>query len=393
MPQLLTKTLLTICAASVLFTSCQPKKYSTDTVLPSAYSPSVVMGSDNNVVYGLNPADGSKNWEVNLPAAIYSSPLVYNGSVYLTCINYAASLGDYDTVYKVNSRTGAVTAKLVMDPNYVFTVKATPIVHDSILYLATMSGMVYAMDTGRASQKWAFTADGPIESSPALFKDSLYFASTAGTAYCIKTSDGSLVWSYNVGAGKSFASSPAISEPYMYVGCNDSSMYCFYLEPPSASGQLKWSFKTKGAINSSPAAAYGKCIFGSNDFHVYCLDTMTGLQVWRDSTKSNINSSPVISSNQLVYIGSNDYHLYALDIRNGEQIWKFSTNGLVKSSPLLYKGTIFLGSYDKYLYALDAASGSLKWTKNINGQMQCSPAMEDFSGVQYNSQVSGFTNY
>ena len=163
-----------------------------------------------------------------------------------------------------------------------------------------------------------------------------------------------------------------------------------YLTSPTTTGINKWIFKTGGAINSSPAAAFGKCIFGSNDFRVYCVDTSTGLRVWADSTHSNVNSSPIISG-QVVYIGSNDYNLYALNIINGGVKWKFSTNGLIKSSPMVYKGVIYIGSFDKYFYAVDS-TGTFKWNVNVNGQMQCSAVYDDLSGGSANSQVSGYVN-
>lgn len=382
--------LLSVSVASLVLASCG-KKQSEDAPLAPSYSPSVIMGSDNGVLYAYHPNTGVKNWELGLPASVYASPCLYDGMLYVGTVKLPPLAGFCDTLYKINAKTGKVIKKITISGAPGFSVKATPVADGKYIYLATTNNNLYAIDTGTYTVAWTFTADGPLESSPTIYNGQVYFGSTAGTIYCVDKNSGVQTWSYYAGSGKSFTSSPSVCDPFLYIGCSDSAVYSMYLNGVGGFGVNKWIFKTNGAVNSSPAAAYGKCIFGSNDFKVYCVDTSTGLKIWADSTYSNINSSPVIYG-QVVYIGSNDYNLYALNIINGAVKWKFSTNGLIKSSPMVYKGTVYIGSYDKYFYAIDSAAGTLKWSTNVNGQMQCSPLLDDFTGNQYNSQVSGFTN-
>ncbi len=385
------KIVLSVCTASLLLSACG-KKQSDDAPQTTSYSPSVIIGSDNGVLYAYQPTTGIKNWELGLPSSIYASPLLYNEMLYVGTIKLPPFVGNCDTLYKINANTGVLIKKMTIAGASPFSIKATPIADGKLIYLATTNNNLYAIDTGSGAVTWTFPADGPLESSPAIYNGQVYFASTAGTIYCVDKTNGNLTWSYSVGAPKSFTSSPSICPPFLYIGCSDSAMYSMYLTSPTTTGINKWIFKTGGAINSSPAAAAGKCIFGSNDFKVYCVDTSTGLKIWSDSTNSNINSSPVIYG-QVVYIGSNDYNLYALNIINGGVKWKYATNGLIKSSPLCYKGTIYIGSYDKYFYAIDSAAGTMKWYNNVNGQMQCSPVLDDLSRTNnFNSQVSGYTN-
>ena len=390
MLQRYTKFILTCCAASLIFASCKKGGQSSDEPSVPTYSQSVIIGSDNGVLYAYNPGTHLKNWETSLPASIYASPLVYRGRVYVGTVTLPPLFGACDTLYKLNANTGAIVKKMTIIGASVFSIRATPIADGKLIYLATTNDSLYALDTGTAAVTWRFGADGPLESSPTIFNGQVYFASTKGTIYCVDKATGALTWSYSVGPNKSFTSSPSICSPFLYIGCSDSAVYSMYLTSPTTTGINKWIFKTGGAINSSPAAAFGKCIFGSNDFRVYCVDTSTGLRVWADSTHSNVNSSPIISG-QVVYIGSNDYNLYALNIINGGVKWKFSTNGLIKSSPMVYKGVIYIGSFDKYFYAVDS-TGTFKWNVNVNGQMQCSAVYDDLSGGSANSQVSGYVN-
>ncbi len=383
----------------MIFTSCKPK-LSPDTELPIEYSPNVIIGSDNQVVYALNPTTGIKAWELGLPCKIVASPIVYRGSVYIAS-------SDRDTIYKINSKTGQITKKITF-ANGSAGVKATPIADANLLYVAGTSGNIFAIDTGTYITKWSYTADGPLEASPTIYNGSVYFASTVGTVYRMEKTYGNTVstsapfpiWSLSLPKAK-FVSSPAIGDPYLFIGSvNDSNMYCLLLDVPGGGGTgvKYWQYKTSGGIRSSPNAYKGTCIFGCDDFNVYCIDTgLAPLTTvpdlrWKTHVNSEVTSSP-FGYNQVVYVGCKDYNLYALKIGDGHVKWSFKSNGIITSSPLPYNGLIYVGSYDKYLYALDSAKGTLKWKSNINGQIQCSPVLDDLTKLTgYNSGISGYTN-
>jgi outer membrane protein assembly factor BamB len=416
--------LLTICSASLLFAACK-KQFSSDTPLPTSYSPSIIIGSDNQVFYALNPATGAKNWQyalpplgILLPKDFSPSPLLYNGMVYFTAINS-------DTIYKVNGSTGALVKKMTVPgtslSNY-FTVIATPVADKNIIFLATTNDTLYAIDTGTAAIQWKFGTEGSLESSPVVYNGYVYIGTIGGHVAAINETTGPATgniptWEYpdlDVATTAQFVSSPAICPPYLYIGSvSDSDMYCIYLNPlfPPATalatsssgvpiGAARWIYKTGGAIHSSPNAFDGLVAFGSDDHYVHCVDTapypITGAirEVWKVQTGDVVYSSPCFSQaglNQNVYIGSFDYNLYAINLINGGLSWKFPTRGLVKSSPLVYNGMVYIGSYDDNLYAVDSATGTLKWQFNVNGNIECSPVVNDLTGNNYNaSQISGF---
>ena len=445
MPQRWRSIALSLLATSLLFTACK-KQSSTDTPLPTNYYPSVIINSDNQVVYAFDPVTGNKNWEFGMynptnylllsPAVnIYftPSPLLYNGMVYITYVQRNA--GATDTIFKVNSKTGVLVKKII--PNYTesFNIQATPVASGNFIYVAADNGHLFAIDTGTGTTHWEFIADGPLVSSPTIYGNNVYFASLAGTVYSIDKNlgpAGTANWSYqpqrqgdtaflkngynhsdstnlpslrgNTTTCAAFVSSPAIAPPYLYIGSiSDSNMYCIYLtntgSPSASTGIERWRFKTGGGIYSSPAAYAGNCIFGGSDFRIYCLDStidpMMKLIVpdhrWIDSAHSSVYSSPYVA-NQVVYVGSHDYNLYALNIIDGGLKWKFTTKGLVKSSPLSYNGMLYVGSYDKFLYAVDTGTGTLKWSKDVNGQIEGSPVIDDLTGRSYNSGISGYNN-
>jgi len=383
--------------------------------LTPTYAPSVIINSDNQVLYAINPITGIKNWQFSLalpatgnfavPSIMFQpSPLVYHNMVYIAgCQQYP---GISDTIYKVNSETGALVAKFSFPASagLSFNIQSTPVADANLIYFSATNDTLYAIDTGTGAIQWNYWAQAPMISSPVVSNGMVYCATTAGVVFALDKTLGPAAtsgnWTCTI-AGASFYSSPAVSAPYLYLGSvMDSNMYCIPLVDAAGFGVVspRWSYKTHGSIYSSPAAEDGVCIFGSTDFNVYCLDTfLIGANVspgarWITPTNSAINSSPVLVNN-VVYIGSYDYFLYALNVIDGTTKWSFKTNALIKSSPLVYGGYVYIGSYDKNLYAIDTSLGTQRWSYNTNGQIECSPAVDDLSGIdQNNSQMSGFTN-
>jgi outer membrane protein assembly factor BamB len=404
MAKRITKILFAICIVSLLIPSCA-KKYSTDDTLAPQYSPSVIMGSDNHILYGLHPVTGNKNWELSLPAATYASPLVYRGRLYIGITNIGSVLGiGTDTLYKINPQTGKIVMRMHVQAAPPFSILATPIADGKLIYIATSNDSVYAIDTGTAAVAWRMGTDGTtIISSPVIFGNQIYVATTGGHIYAfdkatgINIATGTDYWD-NTGSptlGMSFQSSPAINDSLLFIGSIDSAVYCYDLKKasPHTPGTLLWKFKTKGPVYSSPAALAGQCLVGCSDYNIYSIDEVTALERWHHTTKTDVVSSPVVSADKkLVYIGGTDHILYALNIIDGSVNWFYPTNGSIRSSPLVYNNVVYVGSYDHSFYAIDAASGNLKWVKTIEGDMECSPAVEDYSNLQHNSQISGYVN-
>jgi outer membrane protein assembly factor BamB len=151
-----------------------------------------------------------------------------------------------------------------------------------------------------------------------------------------------------------------------------------------------WTFKTTGAIWSSPAIADDSCYFGSNDGWIYALNTRNGKELWRFKTGGRVLGRPTIH-NAYLYMLSDDGYLYKLDRRSAKLIWKFDTHGgtvprdFPSASSAIYDyfasaatvadGTVFIGSADKKLYAIDAASGHEKWNFETQGIVRSTPAV------------------
>ena len=164
--------------------------------------------------------------------------------------------------------------------------------------------------------------------------------------------------------------------------------------------QVKWKFKTRGLVVSSPAVVNGMLFVGSADHNLYAIDIATGTQKWIFKTGSGVASSPAVSSG-IVYFTSYDGNFYAVDAATGQLRWKFQTGGehrytathlhgsqpaaeampdpfdIYLSSPLVAQGAVFFGSGDGNVYSLHASDGSLNWKFHTNDVVHASPVIAD----------------
>ena len=80
-------------------------------------------------------------------------------------------------------------------------------------------------------------------------------------------------------------------------------------------GNLIGTFKTSGAIESSPTILNGTVFFGDNNSKSYAVNLTTRTLLWKFVTAGPIVATPVASSDGVVYVGSTDGNLYALRVR------------------------------------------------------------------------------
>jgi outer membrane protein assembly factor BamB len=143
-----------------------------------------------------------------------------------------------------------------------------------------------------------------------------------------------------------------------------------------------------GSITQTPLIHNGRIYFGSCDQNVYCLDALTGKEIWRFRTKEKITVSSPKILDDIIYVGSNDQNMYAINANTGKLIWKFRTYGIIYSVPFIYKGVVYFGSQDNNMYAVDAKTGKLIWKFRTQEWIMYSPTVYDgrvfFGSFDYN---------
>jgi outer membrane protein assembly factor BamB len=199
-------------------------------------------------------------------------------------------------------------------------------------------------------------------------------------------------------------SSPAVANGIVYVGSYD--RYVYAINQPD--GKKLWAFKTQARVTSSPAVYAGRVFIGSFDGNLYALDAKTGELRWKFAfagehrfTAPHLHgsvpatemmpdpfdfflSSPSVVQDT-VYVGSGDSYVYALDAESGALRWKFKTGNVVHATPTVVNDTVYIGSWDSYFYALDAKTGAERWRFKTGED----PDIYNQVGIQSSAVVAG----
>ena len=82
---------------------------------------------------------------------------------------------------------------------------------------------------------------------------------------------------------------------------------------------------------------------------MHCLNRADGAVKWLFNTRGQVNSSPVVCGNRVVF-GSNDGKVYMVSLDAGKKVWEFETGDSVTASPAVAGGRVVIGSEDGFVY-------------------------------------------
>ncbi|HDH41618.1 MAG TPA: hypothetical protein ENG12_04355, partial [Candidatus Altiarchaeales archaeon] len=131
---------------------------------------------------------------------------------------------------------------------------------------------------------WRYNVNDWVISSPVISDGTLFVASLDGRLYALDSVTGNLLWQYST--ERDITSSPAVSGDYVFIGCHNGNIYAF----DRSDGDLEWTYTINGTIMSSPAVADGVVFVGSNDHKVYALNRSTGELLWGYTTGGQVRS-------------------------------------------------------------------------------------------------------
>jgi outer membrane protein assembly factor BamB len=361
-----------------------PANYSV-TSTPIVQNGHVYFGDWGGNVYSLNINTGSINWKTNVGFAISSTPALANGLVYV-----AGSPLIPSRVIALNQNTGSLvwnTTLSCLPVSHYCGIYSSPIVYNGMVYIGesdchqalgsqcdemgdTNVGQVFALNALTGSVVWSF-ATGDYSSNggfgagvwgsetvdPNL--NMIYFAtgnmygstscttvSCMGLAYSIVALDattGTLKWhygpiftSYSTGGDSDFGSTPNLflyekgGVTYQAVGVGNKNAHYYILD--RTNGNL---------LNDVNIGGYPQGIIGVAGF-VYSPGTTVNPEIFIPSR--NGNSAGV---------------LVAYNTATSAFSWKYNTPGQIQGSVAVVPGAVLFGDSAGNLYALSTATGSV----------------------------------
>lgn len=278
---------------------------------------------------------------------------VRGGAVVQDGVLYIAS---YDhNLYTLDAGNGKFLWKYATSAG----IPGKPAVTESNLYIGSEDNYLHAVSRRTGSRVWQYPGDGPFRSSPSISQGHVFIGSDDGYLHAVNLNTGRPAW--RADAGGSIRSTPFITKDYIYVGTELNELLCL-----DFGGNIKWRFRTKRAVTSSPTIKDDIVYFTSIDSTLYALDANTGWAHWRFRLGRGSVSSPVVID-KFLYVGAADHQIYCVNAQTSKEMWKYKTEHQISASPIFYKDAIYVGSVDKQFYCLEAGTGQLRWKFSTEG--------------------------
>lgn len=245
---------------------------------------------------------------------------------------------------------------------------------------------------------WASENISAQEGSSVSVADGRVFVNCVDRLVCLDQSSGKILWNASFDATPDLCQvwgfSPAYYNAKVFLSA--SRVVCLN----ASDGRTVWSFASpngKGAVDGGPSVAAGRVLVGDWDgHHYYCLDEVTGAELWNFTVEGNAQSTPAISREIAVFSGWEwglGGKIYCVSLDNGSEIWNLTTKNSPCGSAALSEDTAYLTTYnfegDGEVMAISLQNGSLLWQKPI-ARTDCTPALAE-GRVYVCSGTDGFS--
>ncbi|MBQ9499682.1 MAG: PQQ-binding-like beta-propeller repeat protein [Bacteroidaceae bacterium] len=295
-----------------------------------------------------------------------SSPIVYEGVTYW--VNRRGH------VFGVN-----LTGEKVFDYDMKTSVEATPIIHDGVLYIGRIDGILEAIDLQRADTLWTFETLGQISATPNLVdfqgQKAVVFGSYDNYMYVVDQVSGKELNHFE--SGYYINGAVAIWQNHVLFGGCDAWLRLIDCQ----SGAQTDSLEVQAYIPASPAIKGGYAYVADYAGDVYELQLKNGkinahkMLVEATSADGSLTSVPAVSDDA-VFVLPDGRHIVAISRESGKELWKYMLKGNTgDSSPLVCDDKVIVCTSTGIVSILDAKDGTLKWEYDTGEQILGSPAV------------------
>jgi outer membrane protein assembly factor BamB len=233
---------------------------------------------------------------------------------------------------------------------------------------------VYAVNLQTGVEVWRFPAKAatstPFYATPRLTPDGqLIVGSFDHKLYSLNPQSGAQNWVFDQAKDRWIGGVLATSDA-IYATNADYNLYAL-----TFTGTLKWvaPFQADQAIWGSPVSDGTNVYFGTLGRHVYAVNAQTGRQAWVQTVNGAILGSPVLGSNNTLYVGTYGGVLVSLNTNDGKIIQQETASSWIWSGPEQDGTNVYVGDANGMFYAFPMTGTGQPWTQQLSGAIVGSP--------------------
>ncbi|MCW4002702.1 MAG: PQQ-binding-like beta-propeller repeat protein [Candidatus Bathyarchaeota archaeon] len=331
------------------------------------------IGSKDGIIYAFDASTGQQIWNYTAGLMIYSTMAVANGKLYtgaddgsIHCLDAKTGTKVWTTTLSGIKPTAAVLAAGIE------AVVSSPIIYNGKVYLGALDGVIYCLDANSGTIIWQVQTGGPIYATPTIVDDSLYITSstpTAGSFFKLNPATGNIILNTTLpypdttvsyGMGRSMVASPTIGNGVAFV--RTALLYNYALN--TITGEILWTYNA--TINPGTAQQNGGCgqvnalykngLFIFNDYYgITALNALDGSLAWQSYTSRENVAQGISCSFNNIYVVNEAGIMHVLDAQTGKSLSYYSFNTQMHSIPTPYNGSLYVGTNDWNLYCFSEA--------------------------------------
>ncbi len=320
----------------------------------------------------------TRRWAIDLPDAVYASPVRDAESVYVPCTD--------GKLYALNIATGK--------KRWVFPGKspfhASAAVADNLVYAASIDGTLYAVEAASGHVKWHYDSEAPAYSAPIVSKGTVIYAS-GRQLIAVEPETGNRRWAVALPGGT--ATDIVVADGRVLAVTTTGLL----IASDAASGAERWRYPISAtpAISalSTPAVSGSRVYISGADGSLHCVDLVNGLSKWMRAAQNagdRATGSPAIGAGLVLTAGRTQGNLYAFDALTGEPRWQKATGQPIAGGiKVLENGrSAAVMGLRGHCLVFSTISGERQWGYELGpGNIYSTP---DFDGnVLYTATVAG----
>jgi outer membrane protein assembly factor BamB len=178
-----------------------------------------VFGSCDANIYQVPVADPEATVTIEAGSYVAANPAIADGVIYA---------GSYDGIFlAADAKTQTILWKFEEGEGGFLS---APAVNETVVIVGSRDRNVYCLDRSTGKKRWVFSAQDNFDSSPVICGDTAAIDTAAigcddGRLYLLDIKTGEEVFSYTLGSP--VASSAAIAQNYLLIGCDNGNIYAF----------------------------------------------------------------------------------------------------------------------------------------------------------------------
>jgi outer membrane protein assembly factor BamB len=260
---------------------------------------------------------------------------------------------------------------------------STPLVVDGTVYFGSADHHVYALDAQRGTLKWKTKTGSAVFSSAALARGVVCIASVDTKIYGMEARSGKVLW---MAQGEGMYQSGATTDgTRFFVGGWDN----YFRAIDVTSGRELWKQKFGRAFYfapaiGSPTVGDGRVYVTSNDGVLHVMDATSGKVLWEVPGPSLGYSGPLLRDGKIYNASlTGEGRVFSFDAKSGNKLWETPTGGVIYDSSCAWGqtqngGAVYVGSVNGTFSSLRASDGKLLWQYRLApGHLLASPATDE----------------